>query len=145
MGVAARRQTVNAAAARPNLQGLIREMASADPIWGEAGIADELPLKLGVRVAPPTVGKYLTDGSRPGPTPDPKQRWVTFVRNHAKAIVACDFCVVVTATFRILSVFVIMEIGTRRIVHKTSQPILRRRGRCSNAGRRCRGEMRTVL
>jgi len=39
------------------------------------------------------------------------------VRNHAKVIVACDFFVVVTATFRILSVLVIPELGSRRIVH----------------------------
>src|SRR5215813_3532764 len=45
------------------------------------------------------------------------QRWSTFVRNHAKGIVACDFFVVVTATFRVLYVFVVMEVGTRRIVH----------------------------
>ncbi|MGH7870202.1 MAG: integrase core domain-containing protein, partial [Candidatus Dormibacteraceae bacterium] len=41
----------------------------------------------------------------------------TFVRNHAQAILACDFLVVVTARFRLLYVFVIMEVGTRRIVH----------------------------
>jgi hypothetical protein len=39
------------------------------------------------------------------------------VRNHAQAIVACDFCVVVTATFRLLYVFVLMEHATRRILH----------------------------
>jgi hypothetical protein len=50
-------------------------------------------------------------------TPDPKQRWLTFVRNHAQVMLACDFFVVVTATFRILYVFVIMEVGTRRILH----------------------------
>src|SRR6202163_3335101 len=32
-------------------------------------------------------------------------------------IVACDFFIVVTATFRVLYVFVIIHIGTRRIVH----------------------------
>jgi hypothetical protein len=40
-----------------------------------------------------------------------------FVRNHAQAIVACDFCTVVTATFRLLYVFVLMEHATRRILH----------------------------
>ena len=100
------------------LQELIREMAAANPIWGEARIADELLLKLGIRVAPRTVGKYLTDGFRPGRRPDPTQRWMTFVRNHANAIVACDFFVVVTATFRVLYVFVLIEVGTRRIVHQ---------------------------
>ena len=42
---------------------------------------------------------------------------MTFLRNHAQGIVACDFFVVVTATFRILYIFVILELGTRRIVH----------------------------
>ena len=50
-------------------------------------------------------------------TPDPKQRWLTFVRNHAKVMVACDFFVVITAAFRTLDVFVVMEIGSRRILH----------------------------
>jgi transposase InsO family protein len=39
------------------------------------------------------------------------------VRNHAQVIVACDFCVVVTATFRLLYVFVLMEHATRRTLH----------------------------
>ena len=45
------------------------------------------------------------------------QRWRTFVRNHAQAIVACDFCVVIRATFSLLYVFVVMEHATRRILH----------------------------
>jgi hypothetical protein len=83
-----------------NLQWLIREMASENPSWGEERIANELKLKLGIRVSPRTVAKYLRDG-RPARTPDPKQRWLTFIHNHAKAIIACDFFVVVTATFRV--------------------------------------------
>jgi len=35
-------------------------------------------------------------------TPDKKQRWLTFVRNHAQVIAASDFFVVVTATPRTL-------------------------------------------
>jgi hypothetical protein len=42
---------------------------------------------------------------------------LTFIRNHAEAVVACDFFAVVTVTFRTLYVFVIMEVGTRRILH----------------------------
>lgn len=45
------------------------------------------------------------------------QRWNSFVRNHARSMLACDFLVVVTARFRVLYVFVLMEIGTRRILH----------------------------
>ncbi len=47
----------------------------------------------------------------------PSQRWSIFVRNHARSVVACDFFVSVTATFRIVYVFVVMEIGSRRILH----------------------------
>jgi len=99
-----------------DLRGLIRRMAAENPIWGEERIANELKLKLGIQVSPRTVGKYLRPGG-PRREPDPEQRWLTFVRNHAKGIVACDFFVVVTAAFRTLYVFVIMELGTRRILH----------------------------
>jgi len=45
------------------------------------------------------------------------QAWSTFVRNHARSVLASDFFFVVTATFRVLYVVVVMEVGTRRIVH----------------------------
>ena len=99
-----------------DLRQLIRQMAVENVTWGEERIANELTLKLGIRVSPRTVGKYLGLGG-PVRTPDPKQRWLTFVRNHARVIVGCDFFVVVTATFRTLYVFVIMDLGTRRILH----------------------------
>ena len=100
-----------------NLRDLVRQMGSQNPIWGEERIADELLLKLGLRVSPRTIGKYLSRDNGPRRTPDPKHRWTTFVRNHATAIVACDFFVVVTAAFRILYVFVMMDLETRTIVH----------------------------
>ena len=98
------------------IRRLIREMAVENTTWGEERIADELQLKLGIRVSPRTVEKYLRDGG-PVRTPDPKQRRLTFVHNHAKVVVACDFFVVVTATFRNLYVFMLMEVGSRRILH----------------------------
>ena len=103
------------------LRKLIREIAAANVTWGEERIANELKLKLGICVSPRSVGKYLRTG-RPPRTPDPKQRWLTFVRNHAQVIVACDFFVVVTATFRTLYVFVTMELGSRRILHHNVTP-----------------------
>ena len=39
------------------------------------------------------------------------------MRNHAHAVLACDFFVAVTATFRVFYVFVVLEVGTRRILH----------------------------
>src|SRR4029434_6663780 len=78
----------------------------------------ELLLKLGLRVSARTVRKYMPKRLAPGPGQRiTSQCWRTFVRNHAQAIVACDFCVVVTATFRLLYVFVVMEHATCRILH----------------------------
>jgi putative transposase len=54
---------------------------------------------------------------RPSGTPRGDQRWSTFLKNHAKAILACDFFVAVTATFRMLYVFVVIEHGRRRLLH----------------------------
>src|SRR6476660_3886342 len=45
-----------------NLQLLIREMGVENPTWGEERIANELQLKLGIRVSPRTVEKYLQSG-----------------------------------------------------------------------------------
>jgi putative transposase len=97
-----------------NLRELIFQMARENPTWGEERIANELSLKLKIRVSPRTVRKYLERGNPRGRA---GQRWTTFVRNHAQAIVACDFFVSVTASFRVLYVFVAMEIGSRRILH----------------------------
>jgi hypothetical protein len=102
-------------------------MARENPTWGEERIANELLLKLGLRVSPRAVRKYMPKRADYGRGKHAmSQRWSTFVRNHAQAIVACDFCVVVTATFRLLYVFALMEHATRRILHTnvTAHPIL---------------------
>ena len=39
------------------------------------------------------------------------------MRNHANAIVASDFLMAVTARFQFLCVLVILELGSRRILH----------------------------
>jgi hypothetical protein len=41
------------------LRQLIRRMASENPLWGEERIANELLVKLGIRVSPRTVRKYM--------------------------------------------------------------------------------------
>lgn len=100
------------------LKKLIVEMATANVLWGEERIAHELLVKLGIRVSPRTVRKYMPsrdDSDRAAR--HSSQRWSTFVRNHAKATIAADFLTVVTARFQFLYVFVLMEVGTRRILH----------------------------
>ena len=93
-------------------------MGLANVSWGEERIAHELLVKLGIRVSPHTVRKYVPsrDDSHRGARRS-SQRWSTFVRNHAKATLGADFLTVVTARFQFLYVFVVMEVGTRRIVH----------------------------
>ena len=39
------------------------------------------------------------------------------MRNHARSVLACDFFLTLTATFRVVYVFVVLEIATRRLVH----------------------------
>ncbi|MFH1176486.1 MAG: integrase core domain-containing protein, partial [Acidobacteriota bacterium] len=107
------------------LRLLIAEMARDNPSWGEERIASELALKLGLFVSARTVRRCWPPELKPeGGRPRGDQRWATFVRNHAEVMVACDFLTCVTATFRVVYVFVVMEIGSRRILHTnvTSSP-----------------------
>jgi putative transposase len=84
-----------------DLRKLIVHMALNNP-WGEERIANELLLKIGIQISPRTVRRYMPN--RPEPPNVPSQRWMTFVRNHAKTIIAADFFVLVTATFRFVYV-----------------------------------------
>ena len=102
-----------------NIRDLIGRMAHENPTWGEERIANELKLKLGIHVSPRTVRKYLDTACPRGTS---GQRWITFVRNHAKGIVACEFFISVTATFQVLYVLVAMELGSRRILHANVTP-----------------------
>src|SRR5271170_7988935 len=92
---------------------------------GRGANGHELLLKLGLRVSPRTIRRYLPESpAAPDGNPHRDQRWSTFLKNHADAIIACDFCVVASATFRILYVLVVMEHASRRIIHLnvTAQP-----------------------
>jgi transposase InsO family protein len=46
-----------------------------------------------------------------------QQTWLTFLRNHASEIWACDFLQTYDALFRTVFVFVIIELGSRRVAH----------------------------
>jgi putative transposase len=86
-------------------------MARENLMWGEEGIAGELLVKLGIQVSSRTVRKCMP--KRPDGQPRDDQRWSTFLKNHERAIVACDFFVAATAGFRLLYVFVVIEHGSR--------------------------------
>src|SRR5438309_8580675 len=83
---------------------LIRRLAAENPTWGEQRIADELLLKLQIRLSPRTVGKYSKQ--RPGPRRSRDQSRSTLLKNHANAIVACDCFTVVIVCVWVGYVFV---------------------------------------
>src|SRR5881296_3068821 len=91
------------------LRDLIRRVSRANPLWGAPRIHGEL-LKLGLTVSQATVSKYMFRARRP-----PSQAWRTFLKNHAKDLIALDFFTVPTAT--ILFVLVVLSHDRRRLVH----------------------------
>ena len=101
-----------------NIRKLIVQLAQENPTWGQARVAAELSVKLGILVSPRTVRAYWPRESDPrSGRRTSSQHWRTFVRNHAQAIVAADFLVAITVGFRVLYVLVVMEVGSRRILH----------------------------
>ncbi len=96
-----------------DIVSLIKQMAKEDCTWGAERVRGEL-LQLGLRVSKSTIQKYIYEVRKPGLS---KQTWGTFLRNHAKEIWACDFLQTYDLFFRTLFVFVIIELGSRRLVH----------------------------
>ncbi len=92
---------------------LIKEMATANQLWGTEGIRGEL-LKVGIKVAKRTVERDMLQACPPRPG---GHTWATFIRNHASDIWACDFIQLHDVVFWPLFAFFITELGSRRIVH----------------------------
>ena len=95
----------------PEIRGLIRKMAEANPPWGAPRIHGEL-LKLGIEISERTVSRLMPKRQKP-----PSQTWRAFLDNHVNGLVAIDFFTVPTATFRILFVFVVLAHHRRCVVH----------------------------
>jgi putative transposase len=93
------------------VRDLIRQMWQANPTWGSPRIVGELR-KLGIEVAKSTVEKY-----RPRSKKLLSPTWKAFLKNHVQDLVALDFFVVPTVTFRVLFVLVILAHERRRIIH----------------------------
>jgi transposase InsO family protein len=66
----------------------------------------------GIVLSQSTVAKYMLRRGRP-----PSQTWRTFLANHVGQVMAADFFVVPTATYRLLFVFVILAHKRRRVMH----------------------------
>ena len=69
-----------------NIRKLIVQMAQENPTWGQARVAAELSVKLGIYVSPRTVRAYWPpEPERRGHRRTSSQNWRTFVRNHAQS------------------------------------------------------------
>ena len=100
------------------IRELIARVARENPTWGQARVAAELSVKLGNLLSPRTLRKYWPrEPSDCRGRRIASQQWTIFVRNHANTIVAGDFLVAVTDRFQFLYVLVILELGSRRILH----------------------------
>ena len=114
-----RRRWTQRSAPRPNgrppvtreIRALVREMATANPLWGAPRIHGELRT-LGVAVSERTVSRLLERRPRP-----PSQTWRTFLTNHLASAASMDFFTVPTLTGRVLFVLVVLSHHRRRILH----------------------------
>ena len=96
-----------------NTIALIQRLARENPLWGAERIRGEL-LKLGVHDAKRTIQKYrraVRSSATPGPS------WSTFLKTYGQDIWACDFVPVVSLFFQTMYAFVIIHLGSRRVVH----------------------------
>jgi len=91
---------------------LIRRLQKENPTWGAPRITSELRL-LGHEIGQMTVSRYMKRGRDPRRS----QSWMTFLKNHANTIAACDFFTVPTVTWRNLFVLVVLSHDRRLIRH----------------------------
>jgi putative transposase len=96
-----------------DLVAQIKRMVKENLTWGAERIRGEL-LKLGIRVSKSTIQRYMNEERKSRAS---RQTWATFLRNHAHQIWACDFLQTHDVLFRTVFVFVIIELGSRRVVH----------------------------
>jgi len=91
---------------------LIKRLSKENPLWGAPRIQSELWL-LGHQVSQWAVNKYMHRRGKGVHS----QNWRAFLANNRRAIAACDFFTVTTATFRKLHAFVVLSHDRRRILH----------------------------
>ena len=101
----------------------------SQPPLGRAARYGEL-LKLGIAISPATVAKYMVRHRQP-----PSQTWRTFLTNHRDQIIAADFFVVPTVTYRLLFVLVLLAHIAVASCTLPSPPIRPRPGPHSNCAK----------
>jgi putative transposase len=102
-------------ATSPEVIAIIADMATQNRTWRVERIKGEL-LKLGIVVHADTVKKYMRRARQGLPPGNQGQTWATFIKNHAGEMWACDFLQTYDLFFRVVFVYFIIELGSRRIV-----------------------------
>ena len=74
-------------------------------------------MKLGIDGCERSVSRYLAKYGKKVPTTEQRQCYRTFLANHRDCLAGMDFCVVPTATFKLLYILVIIHHGRRKILH----------------------------
>lgn len=92
---------------------LILKMAHDNPTWRAPRIHGEL-LKLGFKVSERTVSRYMP---KRVPSGDKIKKWLAFLHNQKKGIMAMDLFTLPTLFFRQLYGFFIIHHERRRIIH----------------------------
>jgi putative transposase len=100
----------------PEVIELIEEMAINNRTWRAGRIKGEL-LKLGIKIDKNTVKRYMVRARKDLPPHKREQTWATFLKNHAGETWACDFLQTYDLFFRVVFVYFIIELGSRRVVH----------------------------
>lgn len=90
---------------------IIRRMQAENPLWGAGRISGEIH-NLGIEMDRKYVWKQMRKFNH---TPGPG--WTTFLKNHMSETAAADFFVAITATYRFLYGFLIIDHHRRRIIH----------------------------
>jgi putative transposase len=93
------------------IRRLILDMATANPLWRAPRMHGELKM-LGIVVSERTVSRILRRIPHP-----PSQNWKTFLKNHGNEIMAIDFFIVPTFSFKVLFVFVVLAHRRREVLH----------------------------
>ena len=107
--------------------------------WGDPCIHGELQM-LGINISQSTISKYVVQHRK-----QPSHTWRTFLTNHADSLPAIDFFTILTATFRILYVFIALSHVLRQIMHFYRMSIPQFNGQPSRLWRPFRSTVHHVI
>ncbi len=89
----------------------IKQISAESPGRSAVYIGGEFKTKFGIEHSPSTIKNYMVKRK-----PSDGQKWSSFLNNEADGIWCCDFMTHYSLFFKAMTIFVIMELGSRKIV-----------------------------